>query len=46
LRVAIERVLDGPFRERARAMADAIAAEQRDRLATEVENAIAEPSGS
>ena len=38
-RQAISRVLDGPFGERARAMAQAIAAEPRDQLAVEVERA-------
>ena len=40
VRNAINRVLNGPFGERARAMAQDIAAEPRDRLALEVETAI------
>jgi MGT family glycosyltransferase len=39
-REAIDRVLDGPFSERARRMAQHIAAEPRNRLAVEVETAI------
>jgi MGT family glycosyltransferase len=38
-REAIQRVLDGPFGERARALARDMAAEPRDRLALEVEHA-------
>ena len=40
-REAIDRVLDGPFGQRARSLAQDMAAEPRDQLAAEVENAIA-----